>query len=345
MPVDLSGNGTFTFNSRLWGNRPRRLAAFTDEMERQWAGKLADELNRDFALGLSATPCVARKAVDISKMAVDNSQVKIVFAGGSNAAKVAAQCKGPGITVESVAVPGWKLASNTVGKLIETITASDENTVFMLYGIDNACFVLVDDDMRSGPPFRGRDGKFHAHGTLEVVSGVLFDRILTLLKDVVSTCNGRKLILILPLPRYWIPCYEKGRRLDNVESDTEKRWLLKELGRLRSAILGMVARLHANSGVEVINPLDALGVGEELLANEQAMRGPVHLTTAGYIMLARAVMDRARRGDRVTPQQKKRFSRGGSAPDRGAGMTVSSRFGYHLPWKWFAPVSGLCSKC
>jgi len=310
MPLDLAGNGTFTFNSRLWGNRPRRLPAFTDEMERQWAGKLADELNRDFALGLSASPCVARRAVDLCKMTVDNNQVKIVFAGGSNAAKVAAQCKGPGITVESVAVPGWKLATNTVGKLIETITASDENTVFVLYGIGNACFVSVDDDMRSGPPFRGRDGKFHAHGTLEVVSGVLFDRILNLSKDVVSACNGRKLILILPMPRYWIPCCDKGRRLDNVESDTEKRRLLKELGRLRSAILGMVARLHASKGVEVINPLDALGVGEELPAIEQVMSGPVHLTTAGYSMLARAVLDRARRGDRVVTQQKKRFKGG-----------------------------------
>jgi hypothetical protein len=316
MPVDLSSNSTFTFNSRLWGNRPRRLTAFTEETERLWAAKLADELNRDFALGLSVTPVVARKAADISKMAVDTSQLKIVFAGGSNAARVAAQCKGPGITVESVAVPGWKLGSNTVGKLIETITASDENTVFVLYGIGNVCFVSVDDDMRSGPPFRGRDGKFHSHGTLEVVSGVLFDRILTLLKDVVSACKGRKLILVLPMPRYWIPCCEKGRRMDRVESDSEKRRLLKDLGRLRSAILGMVARLQANGDVEVINPLDALGVGEELLAIEQAMNGPVHLTTAGYIMLAKAVIDRARRGDRVAPQQRKRF-RGGSGTRQG----------------------------
>jgi hypothetical protein len=73
----------------------------------------------------------------------------------------------------------------------------------------------------------------------------------------------------------------------------------------------MVARLHASNGVEVINPLDALGVGEELLAIEQAMSGPVHLTTAGYIMLARAVMERARKGDRTATQQKKRFKGGG----------------------------------
>ncbi len=56
--------------------------------------------------------------------------------------------------------------------------------------------------------------------------------------------------------------------------------------------------------------MDALGVGEELPAIEQVMSGPVHLTTAGYSMLARAVLDRARRGDRVATQQKKRFKGG-----------------------------------
>jgi hypothetical protein len=310
MPVDLSSSNTFTFNSRLWGNRPRRLAAFSEETERQWAGKLADELNRDFALNLSATPCVARKAEEIGKLTLGSNQLKIVFAGGSNAAKVAAQCMGPGITVDSVAVPGWRLAPNTVGKLIETISAADENTVFVLYGIGNVCFVSVDEDMRSGPPFRGRDGKFHAHGTLEVVSGVLFDRILTLLKDVVSACKGRKLILILPMPRYWIPCCEKGRKLDSLESDSEKRRLLKDLGRLRSAISGMVARLQATGYVDIISPLEALGVGEDLAAIEQAMNGPAHLTSAGYNMLARAVVDTARRGDKAGHQQRKRF-RGG----------------------------------
>jgi hypothetical protein len=197
-----------------------------------------------------------------------------------------------------------------VGKLIETISAADENTVFVLYGIGNVCFVSVDEDMRSGPPFRGRDGKFHAHGTLEVVSGVLFDRILTLLKDVVSACKGRKLILILPMPRYWIPCCEKGRKLDSLESDSEKRRLLKDLGRLRSAISGMVARLQATGYVDIISPLEALGVGEDLAAIEQAMNGPAHLTSAGYNMLARAVVDTARRGDKAGHQQRKRF-RGG----------------------------------
>ena len=132
-----------------------------------------------------------------------------------------------------------------------------------------------------------------------------------------SACKGRKLILILPMPRYWIPCCEKGKRLDSLESDSEKGRLLKDLGRLRSAISGMVARLHAGGWVDIINPLEALGVGEDLAAIEQAMSGPAHLTSAGYNMLARAVVDTARRGDRTGQQQGKRF-RGGGGPRLGS---------------------------
>jgi hypothetical protein len=57
---------------------------------------------------------LSKFAKDIGKMSEGLNQVKIVIAGGSNAAKVAAECKGPGISVESIAVPGWRLAADTV---------------------------------------------------------------------------------------------------------------------------------------------------------------------------------------------------------------------------------------
>jgi hypothetical protein len=82
---------------------------------------------------------------------------------------------------------------------------------------------------------------------------------------------------------------------------------------------------HSDVGGTIINPLDALGVGKDLAAIEQAMNGPAHLTSAGYNMLARAVVDTARRGDRAGQQQKKRFRRGGSAPVLGTGMIGFSR--------------------
>ncbi len=145
------------------------------------------------------------------------------------------------------------------------------------------------EDMRSGPPFRGRDGSFHSHGTLEVVSGFLLDRILTLLKDDVSSCCGRYLVIVTPMPRYWIPCCPKGKQLDDVERDSDKRRLLRELNRLRAAISGMVARLRRTDSVQVINPLEALGLHNDLQAIEQVMNGPTHLGTASYRMLADSI--------------------------------------------------------
>jgi hypothetical protein len=167
---------------------------------------------------------------------------------------LAAAFKGQGITVESLAVPGWRLTPETVKKLVDSISASEEGSVFVLYGIGNSCFVSVDEDMRSGPPFRGRDGSFHSHGTLEVVSGFLLDRILTLLKDIVSSCCGRYLVIVTPMPRYWIPCCPKGKQLDDVERDSDKRRLLRELNRLRAAISGMVARLRRTDSKNVLRP-------------------------------------------------------------------------------------------
>jgi SPX domain protein involved in polyphosphate accumulation len=68
MPVDFTSYNTFTFNSRLWGSRPRKLAAFSAENEKEWAEKLAEELKRDFGFCLSTSLGIFRSAKDIGKL-------------------------------------------------------------------------------------------------------------------------------------------------------------------------------------------------------------------------------------------------------------------------------------
>jgi hypothetical protein len=123
------------------------------------------------------------------------------------------------------------------------------------------------------------------------------------------------------MPRVWIPCCDKGKKMDSLENDSDKRRLLKDLGRLRLAIAGMVARLQATDRVNIINPMEVMGVSGDLQAIEQEMNGPAHLITAGYSMLAEAVIMQARRVDREPYQPRKRFSFGsgsgyGSRSDR-----------------------------
>jgi hypothetical protein len=80
MPVDLSSNNTFTGNSRLWANRPRKMVAFPVETERVWAGKLAEELNRNFALCLSTSLGIFCNANEIGSMTEEMNRLKIVVA-------------------------------------------------------------------------------------------------------------------------------------------------------------------------------------------------------------------------------------------------------------------------
>jgi hypothetical protein len=107
------------------------------------------------------------------------------------------------------------------------------------------------------------------------------------------------------------------KKLDSLENDSDKRRLLKDLGRLRSAIAGMAARLQATDRVDVINPMEVMGVNGDLQTIEQMMNGPAHLITAGYRMLAEAVIKQARRVDRKAEQHRKRF-KGGSGPGYGS---------------------------
>ncbi len=64
------------------------------------------------------------------------------------------------MAVESLAVPGWRLTPENVKKLVDSIAASEEGSVFVLYGIGNSCFVSVDEDMRSGRLSGGGTGNF-----------------------------------------------------------------------------------------------------------------------------------------------------------------------------------------
>jgi hypothetical protein len=132
------------------------------------------------------------------------------------------------------------------------------------------------------------------------------DRILTLLKDVVSSCHGRLLFIVTPMPRYWIPCCPKGRQLEDAESDQDKRRLLRELSRLRTAISGMVVRLKRSDSVQVVNPMESLGLHDDLQAIEQVMTGPSHLGMASYRMMAESIVKKVlavkkgkRRSDRL----------------------------------------------
>jgi hypothetical protein len=302
MPESLAGGGKTTVNSKNWGNRPTSIQAFRAETEKYWAGVIVADLNMEFSLNLSTCLGIQRRGRDIRLQEASLHKVEILLAGGSNASNMAAALGAARVSVDSMATPGWRLSEDRVGELLTHLDTKGKNCVAVLYGLDNTLFVSVDEDLRSCPPYRGRDGKYHAHGRMELVSGYAMELTMDLLKKVMLGCKGRQLILVGPMPRFWIPCCDKLEPGNAGGSTEDRKRLVKELGKVRRAVISLSMKLHVSQAFHYIDPLAALRVDDDdVRGMEQVMADPVHLFGACYRKLAEEVVKAA-----ATLSEKKR---------------------------------------
>jgi len=290
MPLSLSGMGKMRYVSRGWGQRPNKIAAFTLETERYWALRLINNLNSDFNLSLSTNLGMFRSAQDVARLGAVASSMDFAVVGASNAGRLAealAACDG--VKVTDLATPGWRLASDRVPDLVVRLEQLPEETAIVLYGLDNSCFVSVDEDLRSGPPFRGRDGRYHLHGKLAVVSGFQLDNLLSNLKSVLTACGKRQVTVVCPVPRFWLRCCDKQDQgtVEVIEQDRKR--VLREINKLRKGIISLTMRLRMSSRVHVLNPMEVLGAGEDIEAVQAQMLDTVHLNPTCYFDLADSI--------------------------------------------------------
>ncbi len=134
-----------------------------------------------------------------------------IVVGASNANRTAIALAERNLPVTNLAKPGWRITAASVEELVARLRDEGGSDVLVLHGLDANLFVSVDDDMTSKPPFRGRDGKFHSHGRLEVVSGYHLEKILENIGLLLDGCSGRRIILIMPIPRFWVACCARAR--------------------------------------------------------------------------------------------------------------------------------------
>jgi len=304
LPISLSGSGRSTYKSRRWGARPESIPAFNTETEKYWVTILADNLNKDVAVDITVDISFLRKGADIRQLEISLSNSATVVAGASNANRTAHALAERNIPVTNLARPGWKLTAATVEELVDRLKEVGSGDILVLHGLDANLFVSVDEDMSSRPPFKGRDGKFHSHGRLEVVSGYHLEKILDNIALLIDGCCGRRLILVMPVPRFWIACCAQARSASTEETDADRRRLLKELGRFKRAVTNLISRKKMDEKVKVISPLDVIGVKDDLTSIEQIMLDTVHLLPPCYGMVAdeiRRVLESWRDNKRKAP--------------------------------------------
>jgi hypothetical protein len=112
------------------------------------------------------------------------------------------------------------------------------------------------------------------------------DRLLENLEGVMLAWTGKLLLIVLPIPRYWIPCC-KVKSTGNTEE--AKLSLLNDLGNFRRKVAGIIARLKVGDSVKLVDPLEVLRLGKSIPDIEQVMADSYHLLPACYDMLAEKV--------------------------------------------------------
>jgi hypothetical protein len=178
LPLSLTGGGKATKANRLLGERPKTIGAFHEDLEREWVSKMAVDLNSCLNMGLATDLKMHRRAEDLCKARGEEEKMSAVVFGASNGGRLAEVLKEKGINVSCAATPGWRLAGHRVKEMAEMVSKMGKEDVLVLYGLDASVFLDVDDDMRSGPPRVGKDGRYHLRGKLTVVTGMQLEVLL-----------------------------------------------------------------------------------------------------------------------------------------------------------------------
>jgi hypothetical protein len=88
----------------------------------------------------------------------------------------------------------------------------------------------------------------------------------------------------------------------------DKERLLRELGKLRRALTGLIMKLKVSKMVHLLNPLQVLNVAESVTNIESVMLDQVHLLSGCYGMIADEtvrVVERWKDGKRLPDDLKK----------------------------------------
>jgi len=342
LPLSLNGQGKATKANRLLGNRPKTIVAFGRDLEREWMAKMAEDLNKGFNLGLSSDLMLYRTAEDLCRARGDEERMAAVVFGASNGTRLAEVLKENGINVSCSATPGWRLAGQRVKEMEDRIKQMGKDEVLVLYGLDASVFVEVEDDMRSGPPRVGKDGRYHLRGKLTVVTGMQLEVLLENITSVLAVCGDRQVIIVTPSPRFWIQCCRRhAPRGDEAQVREDKERLLRELGKFRRALTSLLMKLRLTRSVRLVNPLEVLNVSASVAGIESLMIDQVHWLSGCYNMIAAKVVEEMagwkagkRRLTLDSSQASKKprgvggsTGRGGGAAGKGRGRGVGERRG------------------
>jgi hypothetical protein len=176
-----------------------------------------------------------------------------------------------------------------VSKEKQTIQFSKRTTiVYQLF--DNVSYMVKKPDGTRCLPQKGRDGRYHVEGKLDVVCRDEIKKMVSTSIPLLRAGGQCRKVILTPAGRYrYNPCCTTVEHVSNIRDRNYRRWRDEKLTELRGIVRDYVRMRNIKRATVIeMGQLLTPSAGQSEYLHEEEVWGddPVHLTSKGYGMVA-----------------------------------------------------------
>jgi hypothetical protein len=215
--------------------------------------------------------------------------------GGSHSSRLTDELDETCLDVTDISVRGWKLTDESVEEKVrelkEIVATCDEKRTTVVYQLfDNVSFMAKKPDGTRSLPQKGRDGRYHVEGKLDIVGRDVIKKMVSTSIPLLRAGRQCRKVILTPAGGYrYTPCCTTVGHVSNLTDRNYGRWMEEKLTELRGVVRDYVRmRNIKRATVMKMGQLLTPSAGQSGYLHEEEIWGedPVRLTTKGYSTVA-----------------------------------------------------------
>jgi hypothetical protein len=262
----------------------------SEEDEKALLVFLLEELNNLYPLNLGTDVICDRFMEDEVFTEGVMDRTDLVLIGASHLSRLKNHFSPERWNIVDLTVPGWRINSDSVERLVETISEMTANVIWdtatvIVQAFNNSLYIVSSPSGEKKLPERDNLGKYHINGNLLVADKPCIKDLVHLLVPVLKMLGNGKKLFLTPLARYWVgPCCGDPTHHTNYRHPTYLPRLGDAIHALRDNIRDSLFTRHV-SNFRVLCPNRMIGVGQrkeeptdEEAAKTAALWAPLQFT-------------------------------------------------------------------
>ncbi len=266
--------------------------------EYELVNSMIDELNSKCGLELSHEISLYRPTLTSEperEDLMDDVMEKVIMMGGSHSSRLTDELDDTCLDVTDISVRGWRLTEENVEEKVRELkeifaTADEKRTTIVYQLFDNISYYAKKPDGGRVPPSKGRDGKYHVEGRLEIANREEVKRMVSTAIPLLRAGGQCRKVILTPAGRYkYNPCCGLSGHVSNLRERNYVRWMEEKLTELRGTVRDYVRMCNTKRATVIeMGQLLTPSAGQSSYLQEEEIWGedPVHLTSKGYSIVA-----------------------------------------------------------